>query len=77
MSDRIYTQEDMDRVVNNVRINERYMANQLMGDLGIPVERRRSPDGHPIYAEAAQIVMNAILTPPPKKPEPKSDAGPE
>ena len=69
MTEKIYTQEDMDRVVNNVRINERYMANQLMGDLGIPAANRRSPDGHPIYAEAAQIVMNAILAPP-KKPEP-------
>ena len=75
MSEKIYTQEDMDRVVNNVRINERYMANQLMGDLGVPAANRRSPDGHPIYTEAAQIVMNAILAPPPKKPEPIPDPG--
>jgi hypothetical protein len=48
------------------------MANQLMGNLGIPVERRLAPDGKPIYAEAAQIVMNLMLAPP-KKPETKPE----
>ena len=65
--DKIYTQEDVNKIINNVRINERYMANQLMGDLGIPSSRRVSPDGHLIYPEAATIVMNAILSPPKKE----------
>jgi hypothetical protein len=64
---KMYTQDEVDTIVNNVRINERYMANQLMGDLGIPADRRVAPDGKPIYAEAARIVMNAILAPPKTK----------
>jgi hypothetical protein len=67
--ERTYTQEEVDNIINNVRINERYMANQLMGDLGIPAERRVSPDGKLIYAEAAGIVMRMLLVPKKKKEE--------
>jgi hypothetical protein len=73
MSERTYTQEEVDNIINNVTITERYMANQLMGDLGIPVERRVSPDGKLIYAQAAQIVMNRILAPAQKKAEPTEE----
>jgi hypothetical protein len=65
--EKTYTQKEVDAIINNVRINERFMANQLMGDLGIPVEKRRAPDGTPIYKEAEKIVMNAILAPPKKQ----------
>ena len=63
MSDKTYTQEEVDNIINKVRIEERYIANQVMGDAGIPVDRRPK-----IYGEAGQIVMNKILAPQ-KKPD--------
>jgi hypothetical protein len=72
MTDKTYTQEDVDKIVNNVRIEERYMANQLMGNLGIPANARISPDGKKIYEEAANIIMGLILAPP-KKPDAEAD----
>ena len=59
--EKIYTQSDMDNAISNVRIEERYIANQLMGDLGIPVDRRIGPNGQPIYDQAARIVMSTLL----------------
>lgn len=67
--EKIYTQEQMDDAINKIRIAERYMANQLMGNLGIPLQHRISPDGKEIYKEAADIVMGLVLAPP-KKPDP-------
>lgn len=66
--EKTYTQKEVDNIINNVRIDERFMANQLMGNLGIPAERRLSPDGKLIYKEAADIIMNILHTPP-KKPD--------
>lgn len=63
MEEKKYTQAEVDTLINNVRIEERYIANQIMGNLGIPVNARLSPDGRPIYAEAANIVMSLILSP--------------
>ena len=59
-----YSEDEMKELINKVRIEERYIANSVMGDAGIPVERRPK-----IYADAGQIVMNMILAPP-KKQEP-------
>ena len=59
-----YSEEEKNELVNKVRIEERYIANKVLGDVGVPVERRPK-----IYAEAGDIVMNMILAPP-KKPEP-------
>lgn len=65
MSDeKMYTEQELQTIVNKVRVEERYIANTVLGDAGIPVERRPK-----IYSEAGQIVMNMILAPP-KKPEP-------
>lgn len=57
----VYTQTQLDAIVAEVRIEERFIANQLMGDLGIPAERRVAPDGKPIYTQAADIVMKHLL----------------
>ena len=68
--EKIYTQKQMDAAVNKTRIEERYIANQLMGNLGIPVQNRRGPDGKPIYEESAAIVMGLLLKPKvPQEPE--------
>ena len=66
-----YTEEEVADIVNKVRIEERYIANQLMGNLGIPANARISPGGKPIYTEAAEIVMNVILAPPQGQPPEK------
>ena len=62
MSEKKYTQEEVDAIVNKVRIEERYIANTVMGDVGIPVNQRP-----PIYKEAGKIVMGMILAPPKPK----------
>ena len=59
--EKTYTQEEVDKIINSIRIEERYIANQLMGNLGIPADRRVAPNGKPIYKEAADIVMGLIL----------------
>lgn len=46
------------QIVNNIRIEERYLANKIMGDAGIPAVNRPK-----IYTEAADIVTNIILSP--------------
>ena len=71
--EKIYTQKDMDTAIVNVRIEERYIANQLMGDLGIPASSRVAPDGRPIYTEAADIVMKSLLKGPEKPVEQKPE----
>lgn len=50
---------EVQQIVNNVRIEERYLANKIMGDLGIPAANRGK-----IYTEAGEIVMSMILAPP-------------
>lgn len=60
-----YSQADLDEMINKVRIEERYIANKVMGDFGIPVTQRP-----PIYKEAGEIIMNMILAPPKKPDEP-------
>lgn len=70
MSDKTYNQEEVDRIINKVRIEERFLANQLMGDLGIPaVNRKYVNEKISIYVEAAEIVKNLILTPSQKNPD--------
>ncbi len=72
--EKIYTQSDMDGAINATRIEERYIANQLMGDLGIPADRRIAPNGQPIYVQAADIVMRTMLRQPQKEEtQPPSD----
>lgn len=46
-------------IMNNLRIQERYLANKVMGDMGIPANQRPK-----IYTEAADIVVNMILSKP-------------
>ena len=75
--EKIYTQSDMDNEVSNVRIEERYIANQLMGDLGIPVDRRIGPNGQPIYDQAARIVMSTLLKGKPKEEVPSEPIPPQ
>jgi hypothetical protein len=57
-------EEFVEFVADKVRIEERYLANQLMGDLGIPANARLAPSGNPIYTDAAKIVMNRLLLKP-------------
>lgn len=45
------------QIESNVRIEERYLANKIMGDLGIPSNQRPK-----IYTEAADIITNIILS---------------
>ena len=59
-----YSQGELDEIVNKVRIEERYTANKVMGDLGIPAQNRPK-----IFVEAGEIVMNMILSPPKKADE--------
>ena len=68
MSEKKYTQEEVDAMINKIRIEERYIANTVMGDAGIPVNARP-----PIYKEAGKIVMDMILAPPKKKEEQDPD----
>ena len=58
-----YTQEEVESMINKIRIEERYMANEVMGNFGIPAERRPK-----IYTEAGTIIMNMILAPAKKAP---------
>ena len=82
MDAKIYSQKELDAAVNNVRIQERHMASTLMGNLGVPVAQRLSPDGQPIYEQADKIIMTLLLRGPgasapasEKKPdEPEPDA---
>lgn len=60
-----YSQKDIDEMINKVRIEERYIANKVMGDFGIPASNRP-----PVYREAGDIIMNMILAPPKKPDEP-------
>lgn len=50
-------------IMNNLRIQERYLANKVMGDMGIPSNQRPA-----IYTEAADIVTNMILSKPDETP---------
>lgn len=71
MTEKTYTQSEVDQIVNNVRIEERYLANQLMGDLGIPAASRKyANEKISIYVEAADIVKSLILAPAKKQEEP-------
>lgn len=47
---------EVSAIVNNIRIEERYLANKVMGDFGIPANQRPK-----IYTEAADIVTNILL----------------
>ena len=64
-----YSQAELDTIVNNVRIEERYIANMVLGDLGIPAERRPK-----IYNDAGKIIMDIILAPPKAEPEVGKDS---
>ena len=46
------------QIVNNIRIEERYLANKIMGDAGVPAVNRPK-----IYTDAADIITNIILAP--------------
>jgi len=69
MTDKNYTAKELDdfaksnpevaAIMNNLRIQERYLANKVMGDMGIPANQRPK-----IYTEAADIVTNMILAKP-------------
>ena len=65
-----YSEEDKNEIINKVRIEERYIANSVLGDLGIPADRRPK-----IYVEAGNIVMSMILGPAskPADDQPKQD----
>jgi hypothetical protein len=77
MTEKQYTSKELDdfakanpevsAIANNIRIEERYLANKVMGDLGIPAQQRPK-----IYTEAADIVTNIILSHG-KEPEPAKD----
>jgi len=69
--EKLYTQKDLDAAVNNTRIQERHMASTLMGNLGVPVASRLSPDGQPIYEQADKIVMGLLMQ------DPRRTASPE
>ena len=73
--EKLYTQKDLDAAVNNTRIQERHMASTLMGNLGVPVASRLSPDGQPIYEQADKIIMSLLMRNPgqPVPPEKKQD----
>lgn len=72
MEEKTYTQKEVDDIVNNTRIEERYIANQVMGDLGIPANQRLGPGGKLIYTQAADIVMSMMLKPAPEPETPKT-----
>jgi hypothetical protein len=69
MTEKNYTAKELDdfakanpevaAIMNNLRIQERYLANKVMGDMGIPANQRPK-----IYTEAADIVTNMILAKP-------------
>jgi len=69
MTDKNYTAKELNdfaksnpevaAIMNNLRIQERYLANKVMGDMGIPANQRPK-----IYTEAADIVTNMILAKP-------------
>lgn len=69
MTEKQYTAKELDdfskanpevaAIMNNLRIQERYLANKVMGDMGIPANQRPK-----IYTEAADIVVNMILSKP-------------
>lgn len=64
-----YSQIELEEIVNKVRIEERYVANKIMGDLGIPAQNRPKD-----YRDAGEIVLGMILAPP-KKEEPDPGSG--
>jgi hypothetical protein len=75
MTEKQYTSKELDdfakanpevsAILNNLRIQERYLANKVMGDMGIPANQRPK-----IYTEAADIVTNMILSKPEEPTQP-------
>ena len=77
MTDKTYSSKELSEfskanpqvafILNNCRIEERFLANKVMGDLGIPANQRPK-----IYTEAADIVTNLIVSGP-KEPAPNTE----
>ena len=68
--EKIYTQDQMMKAINDCRITERYNAWVVMANMGIPADRIPQ-----VFKDARDIVTNIVNTPP-KKTTAAPESGP-